>query len=650
MKIQVILLRNRKRIIGITMFFVALIFVFGMSQKSIAVTNLLTNGDFSNGSTGWTIIENGGSGAAFSGSYNTSYTWNSISQTVDLLAAGYTTEELDTAPSITFNVETMQRFDHDGQYYLEYKLLAANGTTVVTSSLYGSSGSPIYLSANTAWFDTEYTFIGYGTGVRYAYIKIAGRDGSPDWAGQYGPYFDNASIAMADTINPTVSSLLPADNATGVSVTSTFVITFDENVVTSTGNIILYKTTDDSVVETFPVTSTYISASGTTAFVIDPSVTLESETEYYFLIDATAIDDSFGNSFVGITASTTWSFTTADIVAPIVSNTSPSGEQRAGTTVVTLSVTTNEHATCKYSTNSGTMFGSMIVFSTTGGTTHTTPVIVSDGSSYLYYLLCQDESANESNQTTVSFSVAAQAGGSFSPPPAPVVVVPPRLVSGSINSSVNRVYQMAISSREDFSGASWEPYNESYQSSNTRVYVKFRSPEGGVSEVFVVAPNRESTVRPVLADVSPAQFEGRLIRYEHDPKVYIIEGSVKRWIMDEQTFVAQGYNWQEIQIVASHVMFDEGSPVTMLSIAKEPIYRFSRDLFVGVQGDDVKELQRYLNRQGFTLAENGVASPGQETVYFGELTRNALIRFQQTNGISPAIGYFGPKTRAVVNE
>jgi peptidoglycan hydrolase-like protein with peptidoglycan-binding domain len=66
-------------------------------------------------------------------------------------------------------------------------------------------------------------------------------------------------------------------------------------------------------------------------------------------------------------------------------------------------------------------------------------------------------------------------------------------------------------------------------------------------------------------------------------------------------------------------------------------------------GEDVRQLQIFLNNAGYTVSASGVGSPGNETTYFGTRTRKALARYQADNGISPAIGYFGPMTRAHVN-
>src|SRR3989338_3237708 len=75
---------------------------------------------------------------------------------------------------------------------------------------------------------------------------------------------------------------------------------------------------------------------------------------------------------------------------------------------------------------------------------------------------------------------------------------------------------------------------------------------------------------------------------------------------------------------------------------------FTRDLEVGSTGDDVKALQAYLNTRGYVIASSGPGSSGNETTKFGGLTRAALVKLQKAAGITPAAGYFGPKTRAYV--
>ncbi|HEY4507661.1 MAG TPA: Ig-like domain-containing protein [Candidatus Paceibacterota bacterium] len=82
--------------------------------------------------------------------------------------------------------------------------------------------------------------------------------------------------------------------------------------------------------------------------------------------------------------------------------------------------------------------------------------------------------------------------------------------------------------------------------------------------------------------------------------------------------------------------------------AEGPAYSFPRDLEAGVEGPDVRDLQRFLNARGFTVAPDGPGAPGNETDLFGERTRAALAAFQLANGITPAAGYLGPVTRALI--
>lgn len=85
------------------------------------------------------------------------------------------------------------------------------------------------------------------------------------------------------------------------------------------------------------------------------------------------------------------------------------------------------------------------------------------------------------------------------------------------------------------------------------------------------------------------------------------------------------------------------------SLDKVVLPKFERDLALGMSGPDVAALQRYLNAHGYQVGLSGAGSPGRETNYFGSLTRAAVSRLQQANGIRPTAGYFGPITRKFVN-
>ena len=93
------------------------------------------------------------------------------------------------------------------------------------------------------------------------------------------------------------------------------------------GDIVIYKASDDSVVETIDVTSNQVTGSGTSQITINPSNDLSTSTEYYIKIDATAFDDPNGNSYVGINDKISLSFTTSgDVIAPILVSSSPADD------------------------------------------------------------------------------------------------------------------------------------------------------------------------------------------------------------------------------------------------------------------------------------------------------------------------------------
>ena len=87
-------------------------------------------------------------------------------------------------------------------------------------------------------------------------------------------------------------------------------LNFDEAVDVETGNVSIYTTTGDTLVEAIDVTSGQVTGTGTTAITINPSSDLSNSTEYYVLVDATAFDDAAGNSYAGISSTTELSFTT----------------------------------------------------------------------------------------------------------------------------------------------------------------------------------------------------------------------------------------------------------------------------------------------------------------------------------------------------
>lgn len=101
-----------------------------------------------------------------------------------------------------------------------------------------------------------------------------------------------------------------------------------------------------------------------------------------------------------------------DTTAPVLSNGSPSGALSSGTTQATLSLTTDEPATCKYANTAGIALADMV--STISGVATTTHSSIVNGlvnsTSYNYYVRCQDINGNANLEDyLISFSVASAA-------------------------------------------------------------------------------------------------------------------------------------------------------------------------------------------------------------------------------------------------
>jgi uncharacterized protein (TIGR02145 family) len=89
---------------------------------------------------------------------------------------------------------------------------------------------------------------------------------------------------------------------------------------------------------------------------------------------------------------------------------------------------------------------------------------------------------------------------------------------------------------------------------------------------------------------------------------------------------------------------------TIKPILASSSFIFNHNLSLGSINNDVKQLQIYLNNNGYILAKTGPGSKGKETTIFGKATKASLIKFQKANNIKPSVGYFGPITRDFINK
>ena len=182
-------------------------------------------------------------------------------------------------------------------------------TDAEISALY-NSGETLYAKENYGDYSSKDNLVAYYTmdSDNGAGTTLTDDEGNNDGSFEGAPSW---SDDVPGTL-PTLSSSNPSDGQTDVPIDTNIVLTFSEIVRVGTGNIVLHKASDDSVVETFDVTSD-VSGSESTEITINPSADLEKEVDYYVKIASTAIVDLSNNSYAGISDTTTLNFTTGTL-------------------------------------------------------------------------------------------------------------------------------------------------------------------------------------------------------------------------------------------------------------------------------------------------------------------------------------------------
>jgi hypothetical protein len=190
--------------------------LLGASLPARAYSNLLANAYGQDGNmSGWTVEANGGNGWHVATDYGgvmpgctnafiTSYGWDVRSQTVDLLAAGYSAAQLDAEPTIVVTDWVRGYFNFPDPYFINVQLLDASHGLVSEWS-YGTQASPKSISTST-WTEVTTNLTHYGAGVRYVVFRDGGRD-KENWANWYGAAFDASSVTLIVQPVPEPSTL-----------------------------------------------------------------------------------------------------------------------------------------------------------------------------------------------------------------------------------------------------------------------------------------------------------------------------------------------------------------------------------------------------------------------------------------------------------
>ncbi|MES2214033.1 MAG: Ig-like domain-containing protein [Patescibacteria group bacterium] len=197
---------------------------------------------------------------------------------------------------------------------------------------------------------------------------------------------------LIDTTVPTVSITAPSNSATVSGSSVTVSASASDNIGVSGVQFKL----DGALLGSEDTTSTYgITWDSTSA--TNGSHTLLAVAR-----------DAAGNRATSTAITVTVSNTVPDVTAPVVSSPLPSGTLDSDTTSLSLSVITDESATCKFGTTSGVAYVSISnTFGITGGTLHSESLTGLVPGTYTYYVRCSDGSSNiNSSDTSISFVIS----------------------------------------------------------------------------------------------------------------------------------------------------------------------------------------------------------------------------------------------------
>ena len=192
-------------------------------------------------------------------------------------------------------------------------------TDAEISALY-NSGETLYAKENYGDYSSKDNLVAYytmdsdnGTGT-----TLSDDEGNNDGTFGSEPAWSTDTPGTA----PTITSFTPTDDSTFVDVNTNLVLNFSEIVRgTSSGNVTIKKASDNSVVEVIAGNSDKVSGSLTTQITINPSTTLDINTEYYVLVEYGAFADISNNS-VDLLGKSDFSFTTNQ--NPSLSSSNPS--------------------------------------------------------------------------------------------------------------------------------------------------------------------------------------------------------------------------------------------------------------------------------------------------------------------------------------
>lgn len=470
------------------------------------------------------------------------------------------------------------------------------------------------------------------------HFRVKSNDASSNLQTSSDQTFD--TDATPDVTAPVISNV--SSTPLGTSVT----ITWDTDEASS--SIIDYGTTDSygtttSEADTSPrVTSHSVNITG-----------LTSETLYHFRVNS---NDASSNLATGSDNT----FTTTDITAPVISNVSTNESE----TSVIITWDTNE------ASSSFVDYGTTNSYGTTTAEIDTSPRVISHSvtitglsaeTTYHFRLNSTDASSNTgqtaddtftTDATPVVVSTPSSGGGTagvaYIAPPTnilpitPVVPIKP-IVPLPDNNQTNT--ETNTNNNSEIKNSFIQNFKTGDISEEIKNLQKWLNNNGFlVANSGAGSSGKETSLFGKLTREAVIKFQ---LKYDIKPPAGYF-GPLTRAKLNSLIEKTENTNDEQIE----NKNDSETEPQVDSQNTEKPNnqnFSFTRELQTGDTGEDVLILQKILNKNGFHISEDGPGSVGNETNKFGRLTRGAVSSFQLKYDINPPVGYFGPKTRTILN-
>lgn len=223
----------------------------------------------------------------------------------------------DDATNVANNSNIVLTFNETIQKGAGNIIIKENGTIAQTIDV---ASAVVTVSGNTATIDPANFTNNAAVNIEMA-AGVFKDISNNNFAGITNTTTWNFNIVNPDLTAPIVTNYSPADNSTGIGISSDLQLTFNETIQKGSGNILIKE--GGVTTQTINVTSSTVTVSGNTATVNPSDFSLNASVNIE--IAAGAFKDASNNNYAGITNATTWSFTTVnpDQTPPTVTAYSP---------------------------------------------------------------------------------------------------------------------------------------------------------------------------------------------------------------------------------------------------------------------------------------------------------------------------------------